>query len=639
MTTLLVANRGEIARRIVRTAKRMGIATVAVFSDADADAPHVREADRAFRLGPAPASASYLSVERIVAAAHETSADLVHPGYGFLSEDPALARAVAEAGMTFVGPPPEVLSLLGSKAEAKVVARRAGIPVLPGYSEEDQRDGAFAEAARGIGYPILVKPTAGGGGIGMQIVEAPDRLAEALARARRIALAAFGDERLMLERYLRAPRHLEMQILADRHGRIRTLGDRDCSAQRRHQKVVEEAPAPHVTRWQREKLASWATAMAQASRYVGAGTVEFVMDEKGELSFLEVNARLQVEHTVTEEVMGFDLVEQQLLIAQGERLTLGKAEPRGHAIQARVYAEDAGAGFLPSTGRLVHVRWPEGVRVDAGYEEGSVVTGDYDPLLAKVIAWGDDRAAALSALVEALERTEILGVRTNVPFLLRYLAHPTVRAGHVTTSFIESEIGALQPAAGAPDEALALAAAALVAERPRGAGDPWAALGSWRVGSEPTAVAVVREGARERAITVEAGGPYVVLGAHVARGSGEEHAWTIGAEPGAVAIDGPSVWVSWKGVTHELRSDPAERGVEQLAAREIDAPMPGIVLSVHASAGQAVRRGDLVAVVEAMKMELRVEAPADGRVMAVLTRPGDQVKRGQRLADFEPSAA
>jgi len=638
MTTLLVANRGEIARRVMRTAKRMGMRTVAVFSEADADAPHVREADAAVAIGPAPARESYLSVERILSAARETGADLVHPGYGFLSEDPALARAVADAGITFVGPPPDVLALLGSKAEAKAVARRAGVPILPGYAEEDQRDPAFADAARVMGYPVMVKPTAGGGGIGMQIVERPEALRDALARARRAALAAFGDERLMLEKYVPSPRHVEVQVLADRHQRVRALGERDCSAQRRHQKIVEEAPAPGLSRWQREKLAQWATTMAQASRYVGAGTVEFVMDEAGDAHFLEVNARLQVEHTVTEEITGFDIVEQQLRIALGERLTLGKAQSRGHAVEARVYAEDPTSGFLPSTGRLLHVRWPDGVRVDAGYEEGSTVTGHYDPLLAKVVAHGSDRGHALDALADALERTEILGVRTNIPFLLRYLASPEVRAAKVTTSFVERDIAGLVPHGDPPDEAFALAAAAVLDDRPRTSGDPWSALGAWRPGTGHAGTVVLRDGRRERAITVEGEGPYVVLGAHVARDAAEPHAWTAAGRAAAVAAEGPTVWVAWRGASYELRTDPAERGVEDVAAREIDAPMPGIVLSVHASAGQHVHRGELVAIVEAMKMELRVEAPADGVVTAVLARPGEQVKRGQRLADFEPSA-
>ncbi|MDE3113283.1 MAG: ATP-grasp domain-containing protein [Chloroflexota bacterium] len=638
VTSVLVANRGEIARRIFRTARRMGLGTVAVYSDADADAPHVREADRAIRIGPAPAKDSYLSIDRIVAAALEGGAELVHPGYGFLAEEPELARAVAAARLTFVGPPAEVLALCGSKAQAKAVARRAGVPVLAGYAEDDQRDAAFAEAARLIGYPVMVKPTAGGGGIGMQEVTSREQLPEALARARRLARAAFGDERLMIERYVPSPRHVEVQILADEHERIRTIGERDCSAQRRHQKIVEEAPAPHVTRWQRDKLAEWATAMAHAARYVGAGTVEFVVDAKGDIAFLEVNARLQVEHPVTEAVTGFDLVEQQLRIALGERLELPKAEVHGHAIEARVYAEDPASGFLPSTGRLQHVRWPEGVRVDAGYEEGSTVSSSYDPLLAKIVAHGSDRGAALDALADALARTEILGVRTNVSFLQRYLSHSEVRAGRVTTSFIERELPALVARGEVPDEVRALAACAVIDERPRAPRDPWSALGAWRPGVGYEATVVLREGERETAVTVEGDGPYVVGGSSVARDAEEPHRWTIGDTGSAVAREDDSVWVSWSGATHELRTDPAPRRIEDTVTSEIGAPMPGVVLSIHAAAGQRVQRGDLVAVLEAMKMELRVEAPADGVVTAVLARPGEQVKRGQRLADFEPKA-
>ncbi|MGH2376933.1 MAG: biotin carboxylase N-terminal domain-containing protein [Candidatus Limnocylindria bacterium] len=638
MTTLLVANRAEIARRVIRTGRRMGLTTVAVYSDADAGAPHVREADRAVHIGPSPARESYLSIPRILAAAAEAGADLVHPGYGFLAEEPAFARAVTDAGLTFVGPPADVLATLGSKSEAKSVARRAGIAVLPGYAEEDQRDAAFAEAAKRIGYPVIVKPTAGGGGIGMQVVVKAAGLREALARARRIALAAFGDERLLLERYVTGPRHIEVQILADRHDRVRALGERDCSAQRRHQKIVEEGPAPGLTRWQRQKLAESATTMAHAARYVGAGTVEFVVDQKGEAYFLEVNARLQVEHTVTEELTGFDLVEQQLRIAAGERLVLAKASPAGHAVEARIYAEDPAAGFLPSTGKLLHVRWPEGVRVDAGYEEGSVVTAEYDPLLAKLIARADDRGGALDALAEALQRTEVLGVRTNIPFLLRYLSHSEVRAGRVTTSFVEEQTLELVPHGDTPDEVHTLAATGVIDARPRTSRDPWSALGAWRPGLGHAGSVVLRDGASERAVLVEGEGPYVVSGSHAAKDEAEPHAWSLGGSPAAVATDGPRVWVSWRGSTYELRTDPVERDVAQAAAAaEIVAPMPGVLLAVHASAGQRVRRGDAVAVIEAMKMELRIDAPADGTVTRLLCSAGDQLRRGQRIAEFKPA--
>ncbi|HEV2250863.1 MAG TPA: biotin carboxylase N-terminal domain-containing protein, partial [Candidatus Limnocylindria bacterium] len=384
--TVLVANRGEIARRVFRTAKRMGLPTVAVYSDADATAPFVREADRAIRIGPAPARDSYLNIASIVAAARETDARLIHPGYGFLSEQPAFADAVAAAGLMLVGPSPAVLRRLGDKAEAKAAAEAAGVPVLPGYRGADQRDEAFATAAEGIGYPVMLKPAAGGGGIGMQLVARGADLREALARARRTARGAFGDERLILERAIERPRHVEIQILADAHGTVLALGERDCSAQRRHQKVLEECPSPAIAPTLRARMSDAAVALAKAVGYVNAGTCEFIVDANGEFFFLEVNARLQVEHPVTELVWGIDLVEQQLRIAMGERLSIGP-KPSGHAIEARLYAEDPASGYLPSTGRIGCLEWPEGVRVDSGIEEGSVVSADYDPLLAKAVGY------------------------------------------------------------------------------------------------------------------------------------------------------------------------------------------------------------------------------------------------------------
>src|SRR4029077_5259833 len=384
MMTVLVANRGEIARRVFRTAKRMGLRTAAVYSDADASAPFVREADTAIRIGPAPARDSYLDIASVVVAARESEAGLVHPGYGFLSEQAAFADAVAAAGMTFVGPSPAVLRMLGDKAEAKAAAERAGVPVVPGYRGVDQQDEVFAKAATSVGYPVMLKPAAGGGGIGMQLVTRPADLPEALARARRTARAACGNERLILERAIERPRHVEIQLLADTHGAVVVLGERDCSAQRRHQKVLEESPSPAVDAKLRQRMSDAAVALARAVGYVNAGTCEVIVDPKGEFFFLEVKARLQVEHPVTELVWGVDLVEQQLRIAMGERLSLD-ATPRGHAIEARPSAEDPAGGFLPSTGHIVVLEWPEGARIDSGIEEGSAVTADYDPLLAKVI--------------------------------------------------------------------------------------------------------------------------------------------------------------------------------------------------------------------------------------------------------------
>ena len=465
VTTLLVANRAEIAQRVFRTARRLDMRTVAVFSDADAELPFVREADRAIRIGPAPARESYLHVERIVAAAIEGGADLVHPGYGFLAEDPRLARALHAAGIRFVGPPPDVLASLGDKAQAKGIAERAGVPLLPDERGADQADDAFLAAARRIGYPVMVKPLAGGGGIGMQLVSEERALRDALARARRQAGAAFGDERVFLERAVVRPRHVEVQILADAHGQVVALGERDCSAQRRNQKVLEECPSPAVDGALRARLEAAAIAIAREAGYLNAGTVEFLLDETNAFFFIEVNARLQVEHPVTEAVYRLDLVEQQLRISLGERLGIMPTS-RGHAVEARVYAEDPSGGFAPSTGRLVHLALPVDARVDTGVEQGSLVTRHYDPMIAKIIASGADRDAALDALASALDATTILGVRTNLRLLRALVGHPEVRAGRVDTGLIDRELASLTDAReDTPHQALALAAACLRAHR------------------------------------------------------------------------------------------------------------------------------------------------------------------------------
>ena len=633
MTTLLVANRGEIARRIFRTAKRMGMRTVAVYSDADAALPFVREADVALRIGPPPAVESYLAIDRILDAARESGADLVHPGYGFLAERHELASAVEAAGLRFVGPPAAVLRALGDKAEAKAIAERARVPVLPGYRGEDQRDDAFLAAARTVGFPVMLKPVAGGGGIGMQTVRDERTLRDALARARRLAAASFGDERLLLERHVDRPRHVEVQIIADAYGAVAGVGERDCSAQRRHQKIVEETPAPSVDEPTRRRISEAAVAIARAAGYRNAGTVEFVLDGAGAFFFLEVNARLQVEHPVTELVWSVDLVEHQLRLALGERLSL-EARPKGHALEARVYAEDPAAGFLPSFGRLAHVRWPERARVDAGYEEGDGVTRHYDPLLAKVVAWGDDRQEALGALSRALEETEVLGVRTNLASLRALLAHPAMRAGSVDTELVERELAQLVPAiTPAPDQAYAVAAASVVAGA-SDARDPWTVSGPWRTGEGSATTVTLREGQRERAVRLLGKGPYRYAGHEVAA-SDERHRWTVDGEPAAAASASSAVWTTWRGTTWELETAPRERSIEQAAGAEVASPMPGLVIAAPAQADRRVRRGELLFVVEAMKMELRVEAPADGRVTRVLARAGQQVERGQRLAEFE----
>jgi acetyl/propionyl-CoA carboxylase alpha subunit len=639
VTTLLVANRGEIARRIFRTARRMGMRTVAVYSDADAGLPFVREADAAIRIGPAPASESYLAIDRVVAAAREAKADLVHPGYGFLSERPEFASAVDAAGMRFVGPPPSVLQSLGDKAKAKAIAGHAKVPVLPGYRGEDQSDDAFIRAGRSVGYPVMIKPVAGGGGIGMQTVKDEPQLRDALARARRIAKSAFGDERLLLERLVEQPRHIEVQVLADDHGTVVTVGDRDCSTQRRHQKIIEEAPAWGPDEKGRERMAVDAIAIARAAGYRNAGTMEFVVDDRGKFYFLEVNARLQVEHPVTEMVYGVDLVEQQLRIAMGEKLDLElKQHGRQHAVEARVYAEDPAAGFLPSTGRLVHVRWPErtGIRVDAGYDEGDVVTRHYDPLLGKVIAFGSDRRIALGILANALEETEVLGVRTNLGFLRALVRKFNEQGTRVDTGLVERVLPDLVPESRpAPEEAYAVAAAAVAASA-RHPHDPWTATGAWRIGEGSATTIAIREGARERAVRLVGTGPYT-FGGHRVAAEDEAHRWLIDGTRAAAAASDGVVWTSVRGDVWELETTPREREVQQMAGNEVVAPMPGLVIAAQAVADRHVRRGELLFVVEAMKMELRVEAPADGKVTRVLASVGQQVERGQRLAEFEPA--
>ena len=615
----------------------MGLRTVAVYSDADASAPFVREADAAFRIGAAPARDSYLNVESILAAARESEAGLIHPGYGFLAERAEFADAVAAAGLTFVGPSAAVLRVLGDKAAAKAAAERAGVPVLPGYRGEDQTDEAFIGAAGTVGYPVMLKPAAGGGGIGMQLVSAENGMREALARARRTAHAAFGDERLILERAIERPRHVEIQLLADSHGTVLALGERDCSAQRRHQKILEEAPSPAVDERLRERLAAAAIKIARSVGYVNAGTCEFLLDpvdQAGAFFFLEVNARLQVEHPVTELVWGVDLVEQQLRIAMGEKLSL-TAKPRGHAIEVRLYAEDPSSGFLPSTGRVTYLAWPEGARVDSAIEEGSTVTTDYDPMLAKLIVHASDRRTALASLESALRETTILGVRTNERFLRRLAAHPATVAGDIDTGVIERTPDLATGAGPAPDAVRALAAAAYAASVAISTAihDPWRSLSGWR-GGAPATVMVVLE---DRAVRVNGTGPFTVDG-HTISAEPANGTWLVDGEPAIAVRDGSDLWVKWRGETHVLDTVGQRRSVDALAGTEITAPMPGVVLAVHAIAGQQVRRGDLVCVVEAMKMELRVEAPADGTVTKVLCAPGDRVRRGQRLAEFGPAS-
>jgi acetyl/propionyl-CoA carboxylase alpha subunit len=670
--TVLVANRGEIAVRVFRTARRMGLRCAAVYSEADFDAPFVHMADAAYCIGPAPAAQSYLRTERILEAARALKADLIHPGFGFLSEDAGFGRAVEAAGYAFVGPPPEVLAAMGGKDEAKRIAQAAGVPTLPGYGGEDQDDAALERAAKEIGYPLIVKPAAGGGGKGMAVVRNEGDLIQALASARRVAAGAFGDTKLILERYLPAPRHVEVQVMADTFGNVIHLGERDCSLQRRHQKILEETPSPIVSPALRPRLTGAAVALCRHVGYRNAGTCEFLVDEDGEtFGFIEMNARLQVEHPVTEMVTGLDLVELQLRVAMGEALPVKQEDvtPTGHAIEVRLYAEDPDAGFLPQSGRLLHVRWPDEARVDSGVDEGAEVTTHYDPMLAKVIVHADDRPAAIEELADALAQTEVLGLRTNLPFLRMLAADETVRAGKVTTTWLESTHAGWTSGvddAAIPERAIALAGAAeaarILGESRGSERDPWSAVGPWRhLEPGPTHV-VVQTGADmtessaaakgEQLVDVRGTGPFRVGDTTLVQADpehepdGDKHGWAVfsgektgdGVRAAAVATPG-CVYVYWDGQPYEFplgikpRLVDAEGGPAQLGA-----PMPGTVIAVKVTAGDTVERGQALVVVEAMKMELEVKAPADGVVSAVLCTAGEAVTKGQPLVALEGAA-
>ena len=673
---VLIANRGEIAVRIIRTLDRLGIASVAVYSDADAGAPHVRAAREAVRIGPPPAAASYLNIDAIIAAALATGAEAVHPGYGFLAENAAFARACAAAGLVFVGPPPGAIEAMGDKIAGKATVAAAGVPVVPGTGKPGMSDEELIISLNGPVFPLLVKPSAGGGGKGMRVVNSAGELPAALAAARREARAAFGDDTLLIERYITRPRHIEIQVLADTHGTVTHLGERECSLQRRHQKIIEEAPSPLLDAMRREAMGGAAVEAARSVGYTGAGTVEFIVpgDSPDEFYFMEMNTRLQVEHPVTELVYGLDLVEWQLRVAAGERLTVARpATPAGHAVEARVYAEDPARGFLPTGGTVLALREPsaEGVRVDSGLAEGMTVTSAYDPMLAKVAAWGPDRATALDRLDAALAETAVLGVTTNIAFLRTLLADPDVQAGHLDTTLAERVADALGPAASAAlaanepsagnDEVLAAAALArLLAREPAtGIVDPWDIPDGWRVGGSawtkfrfaagpgaggPGAVAEVRiRGLASAGAEVAVGGQDPVAARAEfapAAPSGTDVLVTYGGRVlrFAFATDGATIWLGRGGHAWALTEEeaaPVRGGRAADSDGTVRSPMPGTVLAVHVAPGDTVSAGQPVAVVEAMKMEHTVTSPVAGTVAEVAARAGQQVAMDARLAVIE----
>ncbi|MCU1624171.1 MAG: Methylcrotonyl-CoA carboxylase biotin-containing subunit [Frankiales bacterium] len=636
-STVLVANRGEIAVRVMKTLRSMGIRTVAVYSDADAGARHVQEADVAVRLGPAHARDSYLSIERVVAACLETGAEAVHPGYGFLSENADFAQALADHDIVFIGPPVSAVQVMGDKISAKQTVSKAGVPVVPGRTEPGMTDADLLAAADEVGYPVLVKPSAGGGGKGMFLVEDAHALPEALVSARRTAASAFGDDTLFLERYVKTPRHIEVQVLADGHGTTVHLGERECSLQRRHQKVVEEAPSALLDEATRARIGASAVATAQAVGYVGAGTVEFIVsaDRPDEFFFMEMNTRLQVEHPVTELVTGEDLVEQQVRIAAGLPLgfTQDDVHLHGHAIEVRTYAEEPSRGFLPSGGRVLLLREPTGehVRVDSSLLEGTTVGSTYDPMLNKVIAWGPDREMALKRLDHALAEQVVLGVPTNTAFLRTLLQRPEVRAGQLDTGFIERHLDELT-VDDVPVEALA----AYALHEP--GDDLWRS--AWRPGGpaarrwllalpggRTTSVCL-----RSDQLTIDDGPPVTVGGQRYddrvdVTVDGRTTSWH-------VAVDGTTVWVGAEGAAWPLHEQPRTLRAEDAHAHDgdITSPMPGSVIAVHVGQGDSVTKGQPLLVVEAMKMEHTLSAPLDGTVGELLVRVGQQVKVDELLA-------
>ncbi len=664
MKRLLIANRGEIACRVARSARRLGVMAIAVYSDADRDARHVREADEAYGLGPAPAAESYLHVGRILEAAARARADAVHPGYGFLSENAAFATACVDAGLIFVGPPAAAIAAMGSKSAAKQAMAAAGVPVAPGYHGEGQGlERLRAEALR-VGFPLIIKASAGGGGKGMQVVESEHGLAAAIESAQRLARAAFGDDRLLIERYFPRARHVEVQVLADQHGLVMPLFDRDCSVQRRHQKVIEEAPAPGLSDDLRESMAQAAVSVARAVGYTSAGTVEFLVDG-GRFYFMEMNTRLQVEHGVTELITGIDLVEWQLRIAQGEPLPAAfrRLVPRGAAMEARLYAEDPASDYLPSVGRISHLRWPagEGLRVDGGVDSGDEVSSYYDPMLGKVMAWGETRAQACLRLHAALADTEVAGVTTNRTLLSRILADPEFRSP-VDTSFLERRADLARPDPP-PDAVDVLMAALWYASRPasreQGPVSLWNDNSGWRLGATACSrwrfgaalVQLMRDADQEWHATLESATYRVRLVSRDAQSLCMEYTLeraTPGAATNATTSRGGIERARLIEIGRELQvfrrggqvslmpsfTEDALEAPPPAMPGSLRTPLPGTVVAVHVSVGQSVEQGHALVTVEAMKMEHTLTSPHAGVIERVVHAPGERVAAGDHLIEM-----
>jgi 3-methylcrotonyl-CoA carboxylase alpha subunit len=657
--TLLIANRGEIAARVIRTARAMGLRTVAVYSEADRDAMHVAMADEAVLLGPARARDSYLNIERVIEAARQSGAEAVHPGYGFLSENAEFAQACADTGLVFVGPTADMMTAMGSKSGSKMLMEKAGVPLVPGYHGEAQDEATLKKAADKIDFPVLVKASAGGGGRGMRVVRTAGELAAAIVSAKREAKAAFGDDRMLIEKFVQNPRHIEVQIIGDSHGNLLSLFERECTLQRRHQKVVEEAPSPTLDAAQRDAVCAAARKAAAAVNYVGAGTIEFVSDGK-DVFFIEMNTRLQVEHPVTEVITGIDLVEWQLRVAFGEKLPLAQDEIKlnGHAIEARVYAENPHKNFMPSVGKIRTWRMPEpsdGLRIDAGYREGDAVSPHYDAMLAKVIAWAPTREAAIERLNRGLEESDIRGIVTNIPFLSALVTHPDVRANAIDTGFIERELKNLTPKPAAPgDLELCAAVAAILGEEAKAAStevpSPWRVAGWMPVGRRQRVFTFRHGHEAGQEIRLQYGNGPATLST-----GGREFAFTFsqGVDGGfdlalngmkshiVAVIEGHELYLRTRNGRFDLHwVDPfGGDDEEQVGEDKIVAPLPGTVVALLAEVGTTLEKGAPILTLEVMKMEQTLRAPFAGVLKAIKCKVGDIVGEGVELAEVEPLAS